>query len=158
MSLTLILTTCVATFLFFYVAAKNKFFEKLFASQFVFDPKELDKIVKSAVKKYPDNFKVDQVGEMKINHSDETTVCTLKYDGCNERKWTRETPDMDGKFNEPAENPNAIFELRCEEILRQLHEKYPKYCADMKSMDFFDSKKMKEQWMFNMCGVSFKLI
>jgi hypothetical protein len=145
----------VALFLFLYVCSKLRIFEKLLSSHFIFDPKELNIIVKKAVKKYPNDYRV-VISDVKQHGKDEKTICTITHGSGGseeEKKWIRETPDMDGKFNECEENPNAIFELRCQEILRLLNEKYPKYCSDMSTMDFFNSEKMKKQWMFNMCGV-----
>ncbi|KAG2389012.1 hypothetical protein C9374_014412 [Naegleria lovaniensis] len=140
-------TICVIAFLALYTCAKFRIFENLLSRHFIFDPKELDQIVKKAVEKYPNHFPVS-LGPLK-HGKEETSVCEITDLA---RDWIRETPDMDGKYILTSENPDTIFERRCQYILEQLCEKYPNYCSDVKTMNFFDSKKMKEQWMFNMCG------
>ena len=147
--LSIILCSSACLLVFFYICSKLRVFEKLLANHYVFDPKELDKIVKKAVELYPNDYKTDRAVKSELKEgSDGTVVCQVHG-----KNWIREVPDMDGRFTETEHNPDGILELRCEYILKQLHEKYPKYCSDVSTMDFFDSRKMKSQWMFNMCGV-----
>lgn len=164
---------CVLIFLILYTCGKYRVFENLLSSHFVFDPEELDVIVKKAVAKYPNSAQLTiteppvchkatnekTVATTMGGHNDEELItCTVDIQGGESREWTRQAPDMDGKFISTPENPDTIFERRCEYILELLHEKYPSYCVDKKVMNFFDSRKMKDQWMFNMCGVCFLFI